>query len=113
EMDFPIAEPIKRAITLQVESNDLGYLLPTGLPGLREAVAQRLAERHGLKVGEDDVALLGTTGTGINLSVRAFSQPGDEVMLLTPLYPPFRMAVENAGRVPVEVELVNGAGGYA
>lgn len=113
EMDFPIAEPIKTAIKAQVDSDDLGYLLPTGLPGLREAVAERLATRYDFKVEADDVALLGTTGTGLNLSVRAFSEPGDEVLLLTPLYPPFRVAVETSGRVPVEVELTNGADGYS
>ena len=112
EMDFPIAEPIKRAIHDQVETDNLGYLMPTGLPGLREAVAQRLHQRYDFRVEADDVALLGTTGTGINLSVRAFSEPGDEILLLTPLYPPFKNAVEISGRVPVEVELVNGEGGY-
>lgn len=112
EMDFPLAEPVKRAIHDQVDTNDLGYLLPTGLPGLREAVAGRLQSRYDYAVDTEDVALLGTTGAGLNLSVRAFSQPGDEVMLLTPLYPPFRMAVESSGRVPVEVELSNGPDGY-
>ena len=113
EMDFPIAEPIKTAIKAQVDSDDLGYLLPKGLPGLREAVAERLATRYDYKVEADDVALLGTTGTGLNLSVRAFSEPGDEILLLTPLYPPFKIAVETSGRVPVEVELSNGADGYS
>ena len=39
EMDFPLADAVKRAITEQVATNDLGYQYPTGLPGLREAVA--------------------------------------------------------------------------
>lgn len=112
EMDFPIADSVKRAIHEQVESNDLGYLLPTGLPGLRETVADRLTSRYGLKAQADDVALLGTTGAGLNLSVRAFSKPGDEIMLLTPLYPPFRHAVEASERVPVEVQLAYGSHGY-
>lgn len=112
EMDFPLAEPIKRAIKNQVDSDHLGYLMPTGLPGLREVVAERLGDRYGLKAEADDVALLGTTGSGINLAVRAFTQPGDEVMLLTPLYPPFKNAVETSGRVPLEVELQNGEEGY-
>ncbi len=113
EMDFPLAEPIKQAIHEQVDSNDLGYLLPAGLPGLKDAVAQRLKARYGLNAVADDVELLGTTGAGLNLAVRAFSQPGDEVLLLTPLYPPFKMAVEDSGRVPVEVQLTNGEDGYS
>lgn len=113
EMDFPLADSVKRAIVDQVTTNDLGYQLPNGLPGLREAVAGRLASKYGYAAQADDVLLLGTTGSGLNLSVRAFSQPGDEVLLLTPLYPPFKNAVKTAGRTPVEVELVNGNHGYS
>ncbi len=113
EMDFPLADSVKRAINDQVASNDLGYQMPNGLPGLREAVAQRLTAKYGHNAQPEDVVLLGTTGSGLNLSVRAFSQPGDEVLLLTPLYPPFKKAVETAGRTPVEVELVNGEDGYS
>lgn len=112
EMDFPIADAVKGAIQRQVDSDHLGYLMPEGLPGLRQAVATRLADKHGYAVEAEDVTLLGTTGSGLNLSVRAFTEPGDEVLLLTPLYPPFKNAVQSAGRVPVEVELVNEGSGY-
>lgn len=112
EMDFPLADAVKRAITEQVATNDLGYQYPTGLPGLREAVAGRLAKRYDYAAEPEHVLPLDTTGAGINLAVRAFTAPGDEVLLLTPLYPPFKKAAETAGRVPVEVELVNGEAGY-
>jgi len=113
EMDFPIAESVKEAIAANLSANDLGYTLRAGVPGVREAVAERLTEKHGLALQADQVALLPTTGTGLNLAARAFAGPGDEVLLLTPLYPPFKNAVQNAGRVPVEVELLRGDDGYS
>ncbi len=112
EMDYPLAPSIKRAIHDQVETNDLGYQMQAGLPGLREAVARRMTDRYGLAVEAEGVVPLGTTGTGLLLSVLAFSEPGDEVLLLTPLYPPFMRAVESTGRVPVNVQLLNDGKGY-
>src|SRR5690606_20400047 len=49
---------------------------------------------------------------GMVLGCRAFTEPGDEVLLLTPLYPPFNRVVVENGRVPVEVELVRGEERY-
>lgn len=105
EMDFPLAEPIKRAIEDLIAKDDLGYPQFSGLPGLKEAVCRRLESRYGYATEPEQVMLLGSTGAGLNLSVHAFTEPGDEVLLLTPLYPPFKMAAERADRVAVEVEL--------
>ncbi len=113
EMDFPIADSIKAAIDANLTANDLGYTVGVGVPDLREAVAERLTVKHGLPLQPDQIGLLPTTGAGLNLAARAFAGPGDEVLLLTPLYPPFKNAVQNAGRVPVEVEMVRGDDGYS
>jgi cysteine-S-conjugate beta-lyase len=113
EMDFPLADAVKEAIRAQAESDNLGYCLAQGLPGLVEALQARLGERFGLGVPPEAVRLLGSTVQGLYLAVRAFAGPGDEALLLTPLYPPFKAAVESSGRVPVEVPMVDADGGYA
>ena len=113
EMDFPVADAIKEAIDAQVHSENLGYGLSAGLPGLVEALQARLEGRYGYAVAREDVRLLGSTVQGLYLAVMAFAGPGDEALLLTPLYPPFRAAVENTGRVPVQVPLIDGPEGYA
>lgn len=112
EMDFPLAGAIKDAIRANLDANDLGYPAFAGVPDLCSVVAERLGSRHGITLTAECVRPLPTTGVGLNLAVRAFSGPGDEVLLLTPLYPPFKKATEAAGRVPVEVELVRGEDGY-
>ncbi len=112
EMDFPLADAVKDAVRERLDADDLGYAMPDGLPGLREAVVERFAERFGVAFAPEQVALVGSTGTSLALASRAFAGPGDEVLLLTPLYPPFKRAVETAGRVPVEVELARGDDGY-
>lgn len=118
EMDYPLAQPIKDAIAARLDADDLGYpaaaAYPTaaGLLGLREAVVERLASRYGLRVAPEQIEMLSSTSAGFGLAARAVAGPGDEVLLLTPLYPPFKHAIETVGRVPVEVELVRGDDGY-
>jgi cystathionine beta-lyase len=42
---------------------------------------------------------------GLNVAVRAFAEAGDEVLSLTPVYPPFTTAPRNGGRQPKGVPL--------
>ncbi|HZW27495.1 MAG TPA: PatB family C-S lyase [Trueperaceae bacterium] len=112
EMDFALADGIKEAIKAHVDSDDLGYPLRDGMDGLRETVAERLERRYGARFPVDGITSLGSTVAGMVYGCRAFTEPGDEVLLLTPLYPPFKRSVVETGRVPVEVELVRGEERY-
>lgn len=112
EMDFAIAGAIKDAIKAHVDTEDLGYPPGGGRPGLYEAVAARLSDRYGASFPVDGITSLGSTAAGFAYGCRAYSEPGDEVLLLTPLYPPFKRSVLETGRVPVEVELVRGEERY-
>ncbi len=112
EMDYPVAPAIKQAIRAQAESDNLGYGLSQGLPGLVEGLQARLEGRYQLSVAREHVRLLGSTVQGLYLAALAFAGPGDEALLLTPLYPPFKAAVANTGRVPVEVPLIDAEEGY-
>ncbi|MBX3144725.1 MAG: PatB family C-S lyase [Trueperaceae bacterium] len=111
EMDFRIAEPIKQAIRVRLDNDDLGYGMPNAVPGLQDAVADRL-NRFGYRPPTDCVLPLQGTSIGLDYAARSFAGPGDEVLILTPLYPPFKRAITGAGRVPVEVELVDDGTGY-
>lgn len=111
EMDFRIAEPIKQAIRRRLDEDDLGYGMPNAVPGLQDAVADRLA-RFGYRPPTEAVLPLQGTSIGLDFAARAFAGPGDEILILTPLYPPFKRAITSAGRVPVEVELVDDGSGY-
>ena len=56
--------------------------------------------------------IIRTTGVvhGINAAVRAFTQPGDGIVIQTPVYPPFYRAVRENGRTLLEnpLKLVDG-----
>jgi cysteine-S-conjugate beta-lyase len=111
DMDFPIAEPIKQALKDFLDSDNMGYPERLGMPGLREAVQQRLEERYTWRLEPDHIHPMPGIISGMYLASLACASEGDEVILQTPLYPPFTTAVKDTRRVPVYNHLVlNGSG---
>jgi cysteine-S-conjugate beta-lyase len=103
DMDFAIAPPIQAAIErLIVEERDHGYGYRSGEQSLAMAFAHRMKERYGWEV--DPELVLNVTGTvqGMFVAVTGLSEPGDGVMLQTPIYPPFLQTIEQTGRRLVE-----------
>jgi cystathionine beta-lyase len=104
EMDFPIAEPVRRAVQEALDLDDLGYPLSrTELPSL---FAARMRDRFGWRVDPERVEVLADVVQGIYLALDRFSAPGEGVVVQTPVYPPFLGTVRNTGRRMVESPLV-------
>jgi cysteine-S-conjugate beta-lyase len=106
DMDFPIAEPIKQALHDFVESNNMGYPERLGVPGLREALVQRLETRFNWKLEPEHTHHMSGIISGMYLASLSCASDGDEVIMHSPLYPPFTMAVKDTRRVPVYNHLV-------
>src|SRR5699024_894463 len=74
------------------------------------AIRSWVSRRYGWEVQRDWI--IRTTGVvhGINAAVRAFTQPGDGIVIQTPVYPPFYRAVRENGRTLLEnsLKLVDG-----
>jgi aminotransferase len=80
------------------ESGMEGYPPFQGLPGLREAIAERYAIDHGVALDPDrEVAVVPGTKTGIMLAVLACAGAGRAVALPDPGYPDYLSAVALAG----------------
>ncbi|MGZ4501863.1 MAG: MocR-like transcription factor YczR [Nocardioidaceae bacterium] len=82
-----------------------GYY-PTGLPALREALAQRYAER-GLPTTADQIVVTAGALAGIAVTARAFSGTGDRLLVESPTYPNAIATLRRSGRVvgaPVDPE---------
>ena len=112
DMDFPTAKPIQEALEAYAKSNNLGYPSWEGLPGLRESVQRRLEMRYGWEVEPPHIYPLNGIVTGLFLGCLALASEGEEVIVQSPIYPPFMMAVEETGRVPLYNPLVQGENGW-
>lgn len=105
EMDFPLAEPVKRALLAAVKLDDCGYAHPEGLG---EAFAAFAAERHEWTVDPAAVSPSSDVVAALIAVLREVTEPGDRVILNTPVYHPFFAVVEEARCRQAEVPLSDG-----
>jgi cystathionine beta-lyase len=84
EMDFPVAEPIKAILAEMVAHSDLGYLGP--IPELGLGFKKFAAQRWGWDVDEKQVRLATDVGVAVVEILRVFTQPGDSILISSPVY---------------------------
>jgi len=87
EMDFPVAEPIRQTIIEMVNKSDLGYL--GNIPELGEAFSEFSTRRDGWTPDPLQVRVAADVGVGIVEVLRVITQPGDKIMINSPVYPNF------------------------
>jgi hypothetical protein len=92
DMDFPVAEPIRKAIQARAE----GFLGYPPREGDKELKAL-LLERTGL---QGEVAFMPGVVVGLYAAVAAFTAPGHGVLTQVPVYPPFPLRHPGAGADP-------------
>ena len=112
DMDYPVAEPIRRRLQRALDVGDTGYPLhprPTLLPAL---FAERARRRTGWTVDPRRSELISEVVQGIYVAIHQFSEPGEGVILQTPIYSPFLGAVANLGRKRLENALVETPQGW-
>jgi len=96
DMDFEAPPAVVEAIKRRAEHGVYGYpLIP---PSFWQSAIDWLRRRHGWEVRKDWMAKSPGIVPALNYAVRAFTRPGDGVIIQTPVYFPFYHAVENNGR---------------
>jgi cystathionine beta-lyase len=101
---------ILEALHRRVDHGVFGYA--QAHEGLIEAVIGYLRERRGASVPAGHITHLGGLVPALSLAVRAFCKPGEAVMTLTPVYPPF-LGVHHDGNVSlITVDHVMAAEGW-
>ena len=87
EMDFPVAAPIREFLHSMVEKSDMGYLGP--IPELGSSFAAFSATRWNWKVDPLHVRVATDVGVGVVEILRVFTNPGDGVLISSPIYQNF------------------------
>ncbi len=103
DMDFAAPPAVLEALRRRVDHGIFGYARPTK-PTV-DAVVGALETRYGWRIDPAWLVWLPGLVCGLNVTVDAFTRPGDEVLCLTPVYPPFIGAPRNRGRTTVQVPL--------
>ena len=77
-----------------------------------DAICWWMKERHGWAIDPKEIFTTHGLVHGTGMCVDAFTQPGDGVVLMTPVYHAFARVISAAGREVVECELANNNGRY-
>jgi cystathionine beta-lyase len=113
DMDFPAPEPVREVLRWSAECSALGYERPEDTQEVYEAAAAWLATRHGWAPAPDSMTVLTDVIQGLYLALAAFTEPGDGVIVQSPIYPPFLTSVAAMGRRLLDAPLRDPCGDAA
>jgi aspartate/methionine/tyrosine aminotransferase len=97
-------EHVKQAGILAIQNNKTVYTPANGLLELREAIANKFQTDNGISCNADTITILPGLTTGQLLIYLAILDPGDEIIILDPYYPPYPHLASTIG---AHVQLVS------
>jgi aminotransferase len=102
--DFDTPAHIKQAAADALQRGEVHYAPNLGIPSLRKAIGDRTTIDTGVKVdGMKQASVMAGANEGIMVSMMAFIQPGDEVLVGDPNWHHYKTCVTLAGGTPIEV----------
>jgi aspartate/methionine/tyrosine aminotransferase len=103
--DFRTPDFIVEAAVKALRDGQHGYTPATGIPPLREAVAEDLHKRFGVEVPADSVMIMPGGKPTMFVSILMFGEPGAEIMYPDPGFPIYRSMIEFTGATPIPVPI--------
>lgn len=107
--DFSIGNPsipapdcVNEAIAQLAGGDSLAlhsYTTAAGLPSLRRKIADDLNSRFSLGITEGELYVTCGAAASLAISLKATLLPGDEVLVMVPFFPEYRVFIEAAGGV--------------
>ena len=110
DMDFRPPPCVQAAIEAMTRHGVYGYF--GDARANHEAIRWWMASRHGWEVRPEEILTTNGLVNGTALCIDAYTQPGDGIVLMTPVYHAFARIVAAAGRRVVECPLAIEDGRY-
>ena len=103
DMDFPLPDEILDILKQRVAHGIFGYTDPDD--SYYEALTGWFARRHGWSIRQEWNTVTPGVVYALAAAVRAFTRPGDAILIQEPVYYPFHEVIEQNGRVCVRSPL--------
>ena len=109
---IPAPDEVRQSIERSLELPPVqlhGYTPANGIPAVRQAVAASLTRRFQAECGDapvaeaDDLYLTCGAAASLSISFNALVNPGDEIIVIAPYFPEYRVWIETSGATCVEV----------
>lgn len=105
EPDFSTPWNICESSIYSIEQGSTSYTSNKGLQSLREALARYFDQHYHLTYdSEEEIIITSGVSEALDISIRAITDPGDEILIAQPSYVSYAPCVTLAGGVPVPVE---------
>jgi aspartate/methionine/tyrosine aminotransferase len=106
DVSFDAPDSVKEGMRRAIDENRSHYLQTTGVPRLLDLLAGKLRERNGTPIGSPDEVMVTTGGIhALYIACQALLEPGDEVIIPNPTWPPCAGNILAARAVPVGCRL--------
>ncbi|HIU64544.1 MAG TPA: pyridoxal phosphate-dependent aminotransferase [Candidatus Avacidaminococcus intestinavium] len=110
DMDFPVPEAVIEALINRSKHGIFGY---TDIKLDYLATLEKWFQlRHGWQIKKEALVMTPGVVFALAAAVRAFTKPGDAVLIQRPVYYPFSQVIEDNGRKLINNSLVEQAGRY-
>lgn len=106
DMDFASPVFVRDAIRRRLDHPVLGYTVEPA--DYRPAIIDWQRSLHGWEIKPEWLSYIPGIVKGIGMVVNVFTSPGDKVVIMPPVYHPFRIVPESNGREVVNVPLIEG-----
>lgn len=104
DMDFAPAKEIKKALSDYIDKGQFGYFFPVW-PEYHETLNKWSKEQFNYETKSEWYRYCPGICTGLAFTFQALTQPNDKVLILNPVYNPFRTVIQDAGRELVMQDL--------
>jgi len=96
DMDFRSPDFVMEAIRKRCKHEVLGYTMPS--KGYWQAVTAWLQKHYNIQTSKESLHFIPGIVAGISYALLCLTQPGDRVLVTTPVYPPFLNLPKDSGR---------------
>lgn len=108
DMDFATPPFVMDAVKKRLDTMILGYAAP--YDEFYDSIIHWNNKRHGMQVSKEEICPVPGVVAGMRYATQAFTNKGDKVMIMQPVYHPFHNVTEAIGRIIVDCPLktING-----
>ena len=108
DMDFATPPFVMDAVKNRCEHPILGYTLKSD--SYYQSIINWVDQRYGMKVTAEEINYVPGIVAGLGMAINCFTKPGDEIIIMPPVYHPFKWLTLRNNRVLVEcpLQLENG-----
>lgn len=104
---IPAPDEVRKTIIDLLSNKDSvelhGYTSDVGSKKTRESIANTIKSRFDFETSYENIYMTCGAAASLQISIKAICNEGDEVIILSPYFPEYKVYIENVGAVAVEV----------